>query len=160
MERTENYMESESKIDMQRLRNTYAEQTLMPHFGGGEKASVEISSDSTKSLDPTGIHSALRARRARWSSLASVSAINSSSYAILNSKPDSSTKAGLGFAGPWDGSAAVDAGRFGGRPLGRLPGYSTGATSTVVGPRAPRAPLLGARDVAAPAPLEPELTGF
>ena len=34
----------------------------MPHFGGGEKASVERSSDSTKSLDPTGIHSALRAR--------------------------------------------------------------------------------------------------
>ena len=31
----------------------------MPHFGGGEKASVEISSDSTESLDPTGIHSAL-----------------------------------------------------------------------------------------------------
>ena len=82
----------------------YAEQTLMPHFGGGEKASVEINSDSTKSLDPTGIHSALRARRARWSSLASVSAINSSSYAILNSKPDSSAKAGLGFAGPWDRS--------------------------------------------------------
>ena len=57
MERTEKDMESESKIDMQVLRNTYAEQTLMPHFGGGEKASVEISSDSTRSLDPTGIHS-------------------------------------------------------------------------------------------------------
>ena len=42
MERTENYMESESKIDMQVLRITYAEQSLMPHFGGGEKASVEI----------------------------------------------------------------------------------------------------------------------
>ena len=26
---------------MQVLRNTYAENTLMPHFGGGEKASVE-----------------------------------------------------------------------------------------------------------------------
>ena len=65
MERTENYMESESKIDIQILRTSYAEQTLMPHFGGGEKASVEISSDSTKSLDPTGIHAALRARRAR-----------------------------------------------------------------------------------------------
>ena len=33
MERTENYMESESKIDMQVLRTTYAEeQTLMPHL--------------------------------------------------------------------------------------------------------------------------------
>ena len=41
MERTENALESESKIDMQVLRNTYAEHTLMPHFGGGEKASVE-----------------------------------------------------------------------------------------------------------------------
>ena len=34
-------MESESKIDVEVLRNTYAEHTLMPHFGGGEKASVE-----------------------------------------------------------------------------------------------------------------------
>ena len=42
MERTENYMGSESKFDMQILRNTYAEQTLMPHFGGGEKAVAEI----------------------------------------------------------------------------------------------------------------------
>ena len=41
MERTENYMGSESKFDMQILRNTYAEHTLMLHFGGGEKASVE-----------------------------------------------------------------------------------------------------------------------
>ena len=41
MERTENALESESKIDMQVLRNAYAEHTLMPHFGGGEKASVE-----------------------------------------------------------------------------------------------------------------------
>ena len=41
MERPENKMESELKIDMQILRNTYAEHTLMPHFGGGEKASVE-----------------------------------------------------------------------------------------------------------------------
>ena len=29
------------EIYMQVLRNTYAEHTLMPHFGGGEKASVE-----------------------------------------------------------------------------------------------------------------------
>ena len=29
------------RINMQSLRNTYAEHTLMPHFGGGEKASVE-----------------------------------------------------------------------------------------------------------------------
>ena len=42
MERTETDMENESKNDMQELRNTYAEQTLMPVFGGGEKASVEI----------------------------------------------------------------------------------------------------------------------
>ena len=41
MERTENGMVSESKIDMQVLRNMYVEHTLMPHFGGGEKASVE-----------------------------------------------------------------------------------------------------------------------
>ena len=41
MERTEKDMESESKIDMQVLRNTYAEHMLMPHFGGGEKANVE-----------------------------------------------------------------------------------------------------------------------
>ena len=34
-------MEGESKIYMQVLRNTYAEHTLMPHFGGGEEASVE-----------------------------------------------------------------------------------------------------------------------
>ena len=42
MKRTESDLESESKIDMQILRTTYAEKTLMPHFGGGEKASVEI----------------------------------------------------------------------------------------------------------------------
>ena len=42
MERTENNMENETKIDMQVQRTTYVEQTLMPHFGGGEKASVEI----------------------------------------------------------------------------------------------------------------------
>ena len=29
------------RINMQLLRNTYAEHTLMPHFGSGEKASVE-----------------------------------------------------------------------------------------------------------------------
>ena len=40
-------MESKSKIDVQVLSTTYAEHTLMHHFGGSEKASVETGSWAT-----------------------------------------------------------------------------------------------------------------
>ena len=40
-------MESESKLDIQALRNACAEHKLMPHFEGGEKASVEIGGNFT-----------------------------------------------------------------------------------------------------------------